>query len=385
MNSLIIACNLLRRIFAERKGWITHIVLPIASVSIILGIIGSWQGNGKTPIAVANEDGGVFGTWISEQLDTEQFEPIFVEEAELRELVLEGDLSLGIIIPKDFSASLLEGEALPVQHIYMYKTEKGVQLELALNTWIRQLSLTIHTVDMSMGTTEDADARMESIAAIWTQQTEQGVSMNVHESNLYLNNTLFLIIGCLLFLVMNSSLSSIGLVLEERKLNTMARMYTAPIRSFEIASGNFLGSYVLGLIQIVATLAVTMFGFGYDYGIGFFPLLIVLNFFLLASVGISSTLASVVKQRNNLAQMNGLIITPTCMIGGCWWPISIMPEFLQKMAHFVPQRWAIDAAEKLSAGEALVDVSIHLGVLLLFAVIFLSLGAVVLRPNQTIA
>lgn len=385
MNSLIIACNLLRRIFAERKGWITHIVLPIASVSIILGIIGSWQGNGKTPIAVANEDGGVFGTWISEQLDTEQFEPIFVEEAELRELVLEGDLSLGIIIPKDFSASLLEGEALPVQHIYMYKTEKGVQLELALNTWIRQLSLTIHTVDMSMGTTEDADARMESIAAIWTQQTEQGVSMNVHESNLYLNNTLFLIIGCLLFLVMNSSLSSIGLVLEERKLNTMARMYTAPIRSFEIASGNFLGSYVLGLIQIVATLAVTMFGFGYDYGIGFFPLLIVLNFFLLASVGISSTLASVVKQRNNLAQMNGLIITPTCMIGGCWWPISIMPEFLQKMAHFVPQRWAIDAAEKLSAGEALVDVSIHLGVLLLFAVIFLSLGAVVLRPTQTIA
>lgn len=385
MNSLIIACNLLRRIFAERKGWITHIVLPIASVSIILGIIGSWQGNGKTPIAVANEDGGVFGTWISEQLDTEQFEPIFVEEAELRELVLEGDLSLGIIIPKDFSASLLEGEALPVQHIYMYKTEKGVQLELALNTWIRQLSLTIHTVDMSMGTTEDADARMESIAAIWTQQTEQGVSMNVHESNLYFNNTLFLIIGCLLFLVMNSSLSSIGLVLEERKLNTMARMYTAPIRSFEIASGNFLGSYVLGLIQIVATLAVTMFGFGYDYGIGFFPLLIVLNFFLLASVGISSTLASVVKQRNNLAQMNGLIITPTCMIGGCWWPISIMPEFLQKMAHFVPQRWAIDAAEKLSAGEALVDVSIHLGVLLLFAVIFLSLGAVVLRPTQTIA
>lgn len=385
MNSLIIACNLLRRIFAERKGWITHIVLPIASVSIILGIIGSWQGNGKTPIAVANEDGGVFGTWISEQLDTEQFEPIFVEEAELRELVLEGDLSLGIIIPKDFSASLLEGEALPVQHIYMYKTEKGVQLELALNTWIRQLSLTIHTVDMSMGTTEDADARMESIAAIWTQQTEQGVSMNVHESNLYFNNTLFLIIGCLLFLVMNSSLSSIGLVLEERKLNTMARMYTAPIRSFEIASGNFLGSYVLGLIQIVATLAVTMFGFGYDYGIGFFPLLIVLSFFLLASVGISSTLASVVKQRNNLAQMNGLIITPTCMIGGCWWPISIMPEFLQKMAHFVPQRWAIDAAEKLSAGEALVDVSIHLGVLLLFAVIFLSLGAVVLRPTQTIA
>ena len=31
------------------------------------------------------------------------------------------------------------------------------------------------------------------------------------------------------------------------------------------------------------------------------------------------------------------------MLGGCLWDIDFMPEIMQKIAYFVPQRWAMDA------------------------------------------
>jgi len=44
-------------------------------------------------------------------------------------------------------------------------------------------------------------------------------------------------------------------------------------------------------------------------------------------------------------------------LGGCWWPIEITPEWVQKLALAVPSGWAMDAVHKLvsfGAGPAAV-------------------------------
>jgi ABC-2 type transport system permease protein len=70
------------------------------------------------------------------------------------------------------------------------------------------------------------------------------------------------------------------------------------------------------------------------------------------------------------------------MLGGCFWPVSIMPDWMQKLSNFVPQKWAIDAIERMATGQRLADIGMNLGVLTLLAVILIGIGSVILRPEE---
>ncbi|MNJ65029.1 hypothetical protein D3C77_610210 [compost metagenome] len=70
------------------------------------------------------------------------------------------------------------------------------------------------------------------------------------------------------------------------------------------------------------------------------------------------------------------------MIGGCFWPLSFMPEYMQKAANFVPQKWAIEAIELLSSGSSLQGVGVPLLILVLMAFVLLIIGSAILRPSE---
>ena len=379
MNSFYIAVNLLKRVFADLKGWVANLILPVIILSLIVGFVGN-EAAKPVKVGYANMDQGVLGGLLVTQLQQKsEYELIELTQQELTERIISGKIQLGAVIPQGFTAGLLQGRLEPVQHYYLNISDKSFSLELALQQTVRQLEQTVQSL-REKGAGEEQ--LLAAAADIFELQAKQQVSMTITDSGMAVNENLFLVIGFILFFVMGSIFSSIGLVLEDRNQMTMARIYTAPIRSFEIALGNFMGSFVLGLLQIAAVLAITKYGLGYDYQIGFLTLLLILSFFLLAAVGIGSAIAGLVKNSSSIGQLNALVITPTCMIGGCWWPLSVMPDFMQKLANFVPQKWAIDAVERVAAGGGLQEIVLNMGILVLFAAIFLSFGAAVLRPSE---
>ena len=182
-----------------------------------------------------------------------------------------------------------------------------------------------------------------------------------------------------LMIIVNQSLTTI---VEDRRNQTMARVYTAPVRSGHIAFGNFLGSFLLGTIQVVLILVISRFIFQFDFGMPLWSQFIILESFILAALGIAIAVGGIVRNPDQLSMINNLVMTPTCMIGGCFWPVTFMPDYMQKIANFVPQRWAIDALNLLAEGAHLSEVIIHIAILLLFAIVLLGFGSAVLRPNE---
>jgi ABC-2 type transport system permease protein len=133
----------------------------------------------------------------------------------------------------------------------------------------------------------------------------------------------------------------------------------------------------------LAILTLSRYVIGFDFGIAFGKLIVIMEFFLLAAVGISTAAAGMIKNSAQLSSINNLIVIPTCMISGCFWPVSLMPEFMQKLSNFMPQRWAIVALEEASSGAALSEVSLHIVILFLFGVVLLAYGAAALKPAQS--
>ena len=70
------------------------------------------------------------------------------------------------------------------------------------------------------------------------------------------------------------------------------------------------------------------------------------------------------------------------MLGGCMWPLEVVPPFMKTLAYLSPAAWAMNGYRALifshaSAGAILPDVA----AMFLFAVAFSALGMFRLRPQ----
>ncbi len=379
MSSFWIAGNLFKRILGSPKGWIGYIIVPAVIVSLIVSFAGK-EPTSKVTIAYSKNDQGELGNYVIKELENkDDYKLVQLSETEMKAQIISRDIPVGFVIPSSFSEQLINGEEIKVEKFELNVSEASFTLGVTINQTIGQLESSIGMVKAS-GIQEDQ--LMTTVLKVFDQQAEHRVKAVVVEKQTYISGMLFLIIGFMLFFLMNLITSSLGFVLEDRKQMTMARIYTAPVRSFEIALGNLLGSFGLGSMQLLIILIITKYVLGFNYGVPFLPLFIILATFLLAVVGIASAVAGLVKNSNNLSAINSLVITPTCMLGGCWWPIGIMPDFMQKVANFVPQKWAIDGVLRMTEGESIFQIGINLGILVLFGLIFLGFGSVVLKPSE---
>jgi len=382
MNSLIIAGSFIRRMLGNRKALLSRIIIPVAVISAIIGITAS-MGAENIRIIYYNADQGQLGKHIATGLQGKQGFTVEAVDSmeEVKRQIVAHQASGALVIPRDFSASLLDGKRPEVELFELTQTKSTVMLRQyseAEVTRVQQAIVQSRASDAAKG--QDHQTLLERLLA---QQAQSAIKTNVdpghYNSNPYFNS----IIGLMLMFLLMMSSGGIHIIMEDRVNRTMQRVYTAPVRAWEITLGNFLGNAAIGTIQITVTLLFTHYVIGYAYNdIPLWVLFLVLECFLLAAIGMSSAIAGTVRDTKSLGQVNNILVTPTCMIGGCFWPIGIMPDFMQKIANFVPQKWAIDAAMKLADGEKLTTIASNLGILLLFAVLLLSIGASILRPSQ---
>ncbi|TXK85775.1 ABC transporter permease [Paenibacillus sp. N3.4] len=380
MNSLFIALNMLRRTLFHKKGLLLHLLIPAIAVSLIIGLLGGQEVH-QVHVRYINMDQGTMGHLVLEELASLPDYRLQAETSEvgLKEDVIKQKSSVAFLIPEGFSEQLLRGSSAEVTLYQLSTNEASIILKMNLDSIVSRLqqTITLHADQGLKGST-----LLEAVDKTWNQMKKHQVNAHLTDYNLYVNPGMHIVIGFMLMFMMVVVNNTVAVIMEDRRQRTMARTYTAPVRALEIMVGNLLGSFLVGTLQILVILLVTRYITHYEYGLPFLPQFIILEFFLLASMGIASAVAGMVRNSTNMSIINSLVITPTCMLGGCFWPISLMPEWMQKMANFVPQKWAIDAIARMASGQTLSQMWMHMGVLTLFALILLGVGSVILKPGE---
>jgi ABC-2 type transport system permease protein len=381
MPSLHIAAHLIRRSMGSRRGLFMNVMLPAIILSILAGLFARMEGD-KAVVFVTNNDSGILGAYMTESLVKEKLYDVQLEtlatEQSLKDKVKDGKADASVYIPADFTQKMLDGEQPKAVMYRMNEQLWNASLAMTLVTEANKLSSSVNLI-RSAG---DSDPDLSKLSMLLEAQANPKVvaeNIGMKLGNILSNPTM---IGLILMFVMLLCSQSIGFVMEDRKQRTMARMFTAPLRSIDIAFGNFLGSLLVGTLQVILVLSLTYFVFGYSPGVPFGAMLLVIECFLFAAVGLALAVAGLVRNSTQLSQINNIIITPTCMISGCFFSISLLPDFMQKLANFTPQKWAIGAIDRLAGGESIGDISLQLFILLLFGAVTIAFGSAVLRPDQ---
>lgn len=158
-----------------------------------------------------------------------------------------------------------------------------------------------------------------------------------------------------------------GAIHQERLLGTFRRLLSAPISRTELLGGKLLATMLVGLVQVLLLFGVGAVAF--KLSLGSDPLAFFLLTFAMVFTATSIGLAASTTSLRGGALAAPLIIA--ALLGGCMFPLDLMPPFLRSLSYFVPHSWALTGYQNLMVrGQGLQEVFPQIMALAGFAVLF---------------
>ncbi|MEC0242413.1 ABC transporter permease [Paenibacillus dokdonensis] len=176
-------------------------------------------------------------------------------------------------------------------------------------------------------------------------------------------------------------ISGIGL-LRERTTGTMERLMSTPVRRGEVIIGYLVGYGIFAFIQtvIIVVYATMVLGMNMAGSIWYVLLTNLLLAFVALSLGILlSTFAS---SEFQMVQFIPIVIIPQIFFAGIF-PLDHMADWVQVIARIMPLYYGADALKDVMyKGLGFGDIALDLGVLVLFAALFIVLNILALKKYR---
>lgn len=366
-NILLIALNFLRVTFKKKSSYLVYIILPVASALAALMIYSS-AGTATNKVGLVNHDNSAISNDMIEYLqDTGKFSFVQINEEEMQDKVVNQDVDLVLEIPEGFTGSVYENDLKELNIVTIRGMDVTVWIKSYLNFYLKNLSDISTASEGNIEIFNDIYGNYKNSELELTKEkledeyvgkavTQQGIGFFI----------LFILIGCT---------SITKLILKERNTKTYQRICSSPVTSREYVLGNVLANIVIVLVQVSLLIFGAFKILKINIHMSPWSLLLILMLFGLAAIGIGMVIVSFSKSSSEAGYLSTFIITPTCMLGGCFWPISFMPDSLKKISSFTPQKWVVEAIVALQSGKAINDISINLVILVAFSLVFFAIAA----------
>ena len=172
-------------------------------------------------------------------------------------------------------------------------------------------------------------------------------------------------------------IASMTVSIRDEKLNgTFRRLLSAPDSRSEILGGKKLATMLVGFIQVMILFLVGALVF--RLGLGKDPLAFLVLTGTLVAAAAAMGLAASTTRLQGAALAAPLIIG--ALLGGCMFPLDLMPPFLRAFSYAVPHSWALNGYQNLMVrGQGLQEILPQVGVLLAFAAVFFMIAVLRFR------
>lgn len=350
----------LKRIFADlsvfrreylrnRTGFFFALVFPIILIAIF-GAIFSGGASGPVTVYTQNQDpAGLISTpFLQAMNDTNITRVIVIPETQnLQQYLQDHSGAIGMLIPQNFSSYFIEGKQINVT-IYSNPSDTSGQIVQG-------------TVDALINSFNLQRAHGTSVLGLKTQNT-------VSNSYSYID---FLIPGLIGFSILTSPMfSMVNISSEYKKSKFFKQLSLTPL-----TKGEWLASKVIWyvILSIISFFLMTIFGtyaFGghVEINVWIAPFLIIGPLFFVA---LGMLVGTVTKSVESAGVIGNIITFPMMFLSGTFFPISLMPGYLQLFAHVLPLYYLIAGLNNVmlygNFSAALLDISV---LIVISAVIF---------------
>ncbi|MCW4017878.1 MAG: ABC transporter permease [Candidatus Bathyarchaeota archaeon] len=329
----------------NKFGLFFGLVFPVILI-LIFGAIFSGNSSSTIDIYTQNQDTGPFPSpqmnisdqFLSALNQSGTIRVITVETDNFTNYLAEHSTSDGLIIPDNFSASYLAGNPVNVT-IYGNPTSS--------------------TNGIVVGT-------VSAVSNLFNLERFNGTMViGLSQSTIGFENPNYvdlLIPGLIGFSILVSPMFSLVNISSEYKKNKLFKQLSlTPLTKMEWLISKILWYIVLTIVSFLLMVAVGVFAFGahVNLTLGLIPFLII-GPTLFAALGM--LVGTVTKNPETAGVIGNIVTFPMMFLAGTFFPISIMPDYLQSIAHVLPLFYIVEGLNNVmvygNITGALIDIAI---------------------------
>ena len=377
MKVLQIAINDLRLFLVNRANLIGLLAIPVG-LTVILGIFVP-TGDGPTRIRVDlidHDSGEVAAQFLQSlrqanssivlcPLDNDEEDFCQLEEIptlgseQALERVQEGDSLALIEIPAGFSEQVRAFEPVQIRYVSLESFSAPSYILQAVEAALTRVNGAVvasrigSAVLPSSISDEDFSQRVYARASELWDETPAGVDFVLSAGEADeptagpdLGGFGQSVPGMGTMFALFTVLGGMATLVGEKKQWTLQRLATMPISRAQLLGGKILSRFSLGALQYSVVFAIGIVT-GLNFGRDLIALVLVILAFTLTCTALSFALGSLLKNEQQAAGMTNLLGLTLAPLGGAWWPLELVPDFMRAVGHVSPVAWAMDSYTSL--------------------------------------
>jgi ABC-2 type transport system permease protein len=353
----------LKNTFRSKKAWLLYLGLPIIGILVSMLLEGNTSGD-VLRVGIVNLDGDQAITQDAIRFveGLNHIKITLTDEKSLRGDITAGKLDSGLVFGQGFADSVREGAPKNLDLVSVKGAQVTAYVKSLLQSYIGNVA--------AIG--KEAQGDQASFDAIYSdyKQSSFKVSAQTVTDTSNTKGMTYQAIGFLITFMMFSAVNLSELILKEKENRTFLRLLSSPVSARTYVLSNVIVNIIIMFMQILLTVFLMKNVFNIDSGIPYGQMIPILLLFALAAIGLSLLIVAFAKSISGAGALQNLIITPTCLLSGCYFPVDIMPDSVRKISNFLPQHWLLDTVDKLQHGTAFGSLTLNLAILLAFAVAF---------------
>lgn len=240
-------------------------------------------------------------------------------------------ISVGIVIPFDFSENLKKGKATTVQALVDGSDSTRAGLAIVY------LETIVGTFELDF---KNEALTRQSVAARVNPPVQPKIKL-MYNPELQSRNNIIPGLIAIIMMVIAALLTSLTIV-REKETGTLEQLISTPVKSNELIVGKLVPYFALGYVDLLMVYLMGQYVFQVPFRGSLLVMFIVSSIFLIGALSVGF-LISVVASNQFFATQLALLGTflPTFLLSGFVFPISNMPYVLQIVTYIVPARQLI--------------------------------------------
>lgn len=315
----------------DRQAMFFGLFFPV----IFLTVLGFMTGQSRDPIdiGIANHSPSPLADELVAALSGN---PLFKthagDEKALKDKLAQGETTMVLVIPQDFS-SATEGAELVVYVDAAQVRLLGLIIPAMKNALLDIERKLRHTEPLFSLKVEDVEAR----------------------SQRYID---FLLPGVLAFSLMQISVAGSGFnIVEYRRKGILKRLFVTPLKPAEFIAAICMARLVWCLIQLSVLLLVALYLLKVNIVGNFASLYLVVVLGTIIFLCIGFCVGSVAKTQQGVGAVGNIVIFPQLFLSGVFFPIQLMPDWIQPVARLLPLSYVVDSLRGIcNDGAGLVEI-----------------------------
>lgn len=354
--------NSLKVTFRKKSNMFLYIFAPMIGIIISLLVYGG-NSTANLRVGVVNNDSNYISKDVVDYLaKSGSFEVSTIKETDISDKVTTGKLDCVLIIQNGFSQSITKGNPGNIE----ITSIKGEQATAYVKSFLYNYINNIVAINkISKGN----DGEFKELYNNYRNNNFNLSVNNIKDKSKNKDMTAYSI-GYLLMIVLISAGNLSEIILKEKQNRTFFRISSAPISATKYITANIILNFIIITIETVITLLALTKVFKIDTGIPFVEMLALLLLFAFVAIGFSLLTVAFAKNSSGVGALQNIIVTPTCLLSGCFFPIEIMPQYMQKLSDFMPQKWVLTGITSLQEGKNFTSIYMNILIIVAFALVF---------------